>query len=48
MLTNIDWSSSATIGIIIGVVVVLGIAGYLLWAWSEKKWPFGPSGPLSQ
>jgi hypothetical protein len=29
-----------TTGIIIGIVVILGIGGYLWWAWSEKKWPF--------
>ena len=27
------------IWVIIGVVVV-GIAGYLVWAYSNKKWPF--------
>ncbi|MDD3607344.1 MAG: hypothetical protein PHQ20_00910 [Candidatus Moranbacteria bacterium] len=37
-LTNIDWSSPTTIGI--GIVVVIAVAGYLWWAWSEKKWPF--------
>jgi uncharacterized membrane protein YccC len=28
------------IGIVIGIVVVIAIAGYLWWAWSQKKWPF--------
>lgn len=40
-LANIDWSSPTTIGIVIGIVVVVAVAGYLVWAWSEKKWPFG-------
>jgi len=39
-LTDISWSSPTTIGIIVGVVVILAIAGYLYWAWSENKWPF--------
>jgi len=39
-MTNIDWSNPATSGIVIGIVVILGIGGYLWWAWSEKKWPF--------
>ncbi len=38
-LTNIDWSSLAIIGI--GIVAVIAVAGYLYWAWSEKKPPFG-------
>ena len=40
-LTTINWLSPSTIGIIIGIVVLAVIAGYLWWAWSEKKWPFG-------
>jgi len=40
-LTNIDWSSPTTIGIGIAIIVIIGVGGYLWWAWSEKKWPFG-------
>ena len=36
-LTNIDWSSPLTIGIIIGIAVILGVGGYLYWNWSENK-----------
>ncbi|MDD3608040.1 MAG: hypothetical protein PHQ20_04625 [Candidatus Moranbacteria bacterium] len=39
-LTNIDWSNPTTIVIGIGIVVAIAVAGYLWWAWSEKKWPF--------
>ena len=39
-LTTIDWSNPITIGIIVGVIVILGIAGYLYWAWSKNEWPF--------
>lgn len=35
-MTNIDWTNPATIGIIVGVVVVLGAGGYFGWAWSKK------------
>jgi len=40
MLTNIDWSSPTTIGITIGIVVVVAVIGYFVWAWSEGKKPF--------
>jgi len=40
-LTTIDWSSPTTIGIGIAIIAVVAIGGYLWWAWSEKKWPFG-------
>jgi hypothetical protein len=39
-LTTIDWSSPTTIGVVIGVVVILAVGGYFWWAYSEKKWPF--------
>ncbi len=39
-ITTVDWSNPTTIGVVIGIVVILGIGGYLWWAWSEKKWPF--------
>jgi hypothetical protein len=39
-LTNINWSSPTTIGIVIGVIVVIVIVGYLIWAWTAKKPPF--------
>lgn len=39
-ITNIDWSSPITIGITIGVIVVIGAGVYLWWAWSTKQWPF--------
>jgi len=39
-LSNINWSSPTTIGIGIGIVVAVAIAGYLVWAWQEKKPPF--------
>jgi len=26
--------------IVIGIVVIVAIAGYLIWAWQEKKFPF--------
>jgi hypothetical protein len=39
-LTNIDWTSPMTIGIGIGIIAVIAIAGYLVWAWQEKKPPF--------
>jgi len=39
-LSNINWSSPTTIGIGIGIVAVIVIAGYLIWAWQEKKPPF--------
>jgi len=40
-LTNIDWSSPTTIGIGIAIIAVIAVGGYLWWAWSEKKPPFG-------
>lgn len=44
-LAKINWFSPATIGINIGIgvvaLIVIAIAGYLWWAWSQKKWPFG-------
>jgi len=40
-LTNIDWSSPTTIGIGIAIIAIIVIGGYLCWAWSNKKWPFG-------
>lgn len=40
LLTNIDWSNPMTIGITAGVIVILGVSGYLWWAWSKKQWPF--------
>ncbi|MCK5588828.1 MAG: hypothetical protein KAI16_00770 [Candidatus Pacebacteria bacterium] len=39
-LTTMSWTSPSTMGIIAGVVVLVAIAGYLYWAWSEKSWPF--------
>ncbi len=33
--------SSTTWIIIVAVVIVVAIGGYLFYAWSEKKWPFG-------
>jgi hypothetical protein len=39
-LTTTNWTSPTTITIGIGIVVVIAIAGYLWWAWSEKKPPF--------
>ena len=40
-LTNIDWSSPETIGIVVVVAVIIAGAGYLLWAWNTKTGPFG-------
>jgi len=40
-LMNIDWSSPATIWTVVIIIAVIVIGGYLWWAWSEKKWPFG-------
>ncbi|MFA5777881.1 MAG: hypothetical protein WC870_00055 [Candidatus Paceibacterota bacterium] len=40
-LTNIDWSSPTTIWIGVGIVAVVAVVGYLIWAWVEKKGPFG-------
>jgi len=40
MLTNIDWSSPTTIGITVGIVIVVAVIGYLVWARSEGKKPF--------
>jgi len=44
-LAKINWFSPAAIGINISigiiVIIVIVIAGYLWWAWSKKKWPFG-------
>jgi hypothetical protein len=39
-LTNIDWSSPATIGIGVGIIVAAVVVSYLYWAWTEKKFPF--------
>ena len=39
-LTNIDWLSPTTIGIGVGAIVAAAVAGYLYWAWTEKKFPF--------
>lgn len=39
-LTNVSWTDPTTIGIGMGIIVVIAVAGYLWWAWSEKKWPF--------
>ena len=39
-LTNISWSNSATIGTTVGIVIIVIVAGYAWWAWSQKKWPF--------
>ena len=42
LLTTISWSSPSTVGIIIGIVVILAGGGYIWWACSEKKGrPFG-------
>ena len=39
-LTNIEWSSTATIGTAVGIAIVVVVAGYGWWSWSQKKWPF--------
>jgi len=39
-LTNIDWASPVTIGVGLGIVAVIIIAGYLIWAYQSKQWPF--------
>jgi len=38
--SSIDWSNPTTIGIIVGIVIVLAAGGYIYWAWSQQKWPF--------
>jgi hypothetical protein len=40
LLTNIDWTSPATIGVGIGIIAVIAIVGYLAWAYQSKQWPF--------
>ncbi|HRY59789.1 MAG TPA: hypothetical protein P5096_00150 [Patescibacteria group bacterium] len=39
-LSNINWSSPTTIVIEVAIVVVIAAAGYLIWAWKSKQWPF--------
>ena len=35
-LTNIDWSSPITIGVVVVVAIVVGVGGYYGWIQSQK------------
>lgn len=39
-LTSISWTDPKTIAIVVGIVVVVAVAGYALYAWQTKHWPF--------
>jgi len=36
---TIDWSNQLVIGVVVSLIL-LGVAGYLWWAYSKKSWPF--------
>ncbi len=37
---NLTGGDPLTIGITIGVIILVAVAGYLGWAYTQKSWPF--------
>lgn len=40
LLTNMSLSDPSTIVVGVGIIAVIAAAGYLVWAYFEKNWPF--------